>query len=153
MEQSQQMPDEAPLRELYEGFLRSWNRRDAAGMAALCTEDVVMVGFDGSQYDSRAEIEVEIGKIFADHPTPAFVWKLGDVRFLTPETALLRAIAGLVPPGKTDINPALNAVQSLVAVRHDELWRIALFQNTPAQLHQRPDLAEQMNRELREGLR
>jgi len=46
------------------------------------------------------------------------------------------------------LNPALNAVQSLVAERDRDGWRIVLFQNTPAQYHGRPHLVEQHTAEL-----
>ncbi len=71
------------------------------------------------------------------------------VLLLAPGAVLLRAVAGIVPAGATDLNPALNAVQTLVAVRRGDAWRIALFQNTPAQLHGCPDLAESLTQELR----
>jgi uncharacterized protein (TIGR02246 family) len=73
-------------------------------------------------------------------------------QFLTPEVAILRAVAGMVPPGQSDLNPAVNAVQTLVAAKHDGRWRIALFQNTPAQFHGRPELAQQLTEELRQLL-
>lgn len=53
------------------------------------------------------------------------------------------------PPGKTDINAAVNAIQTLAAKRHDGEWRIASLQNTPAQFHGRPELVEQLTEELR----
>jgi uncharacterized protein (TIGR02246 family) len=74
------------------------------------------------------------------------------VRFLTPEVAVLRAVSGLVPPGQPDLNPAANAVQALIAVRQEDQWRIALYQNTPAQFHGRPELAQQLTDELRKLL-
>jgi hypothetical protein len=52
-----------------------------------------------------------------------------------------------------DINPAVNAVQSLLAVKQDGRWRIALLQNTPAAFHGRPDLSDQLTAELRAELR
>ena len=91
-------------------------------------------------------------QIFADHPTAAYVGKVREVRFLAPEVALLRAVAGMVPPGRSDLNPAVNTVQSLVAAKQDGRWRIALYQNTPAQFHGRPDLAEELTEELRQLL-
>jgi len=54
-----------------------------------------------------------------------------------------------VPPGQTDLNPAVNAIQTLVTVRQDGQWRITLLQNTPAQFHGRPDLAQQLTDGLR----
>ena len=35
----------------------------------------------------------------------------------------------MVPPGQSDINPAVNAIQTLVAVKQAGEWRITLFQN------------------------
>ena len=46
----------------------------------------------------------------------------------------------------------VNAHQTLVAVKHDGLWRIQLFQNTPAQFHGRPELVQHMTEELRQVL-
>jgi hypothetical protein len=55
----------------------------------------------------------------------------------------------MVPPGGSDINPAVNSIQSLVAVRDAERWRVVLLQTTPAAFHGRPDLAEALTAELR----
>jgi hypothetical protein len=66
---------------------------------------------------------------------------------------LLRSNAGLIPAGKDDIDPALNAIHSMVAVRKSDAWRIALFQNTPAAFHMRPELGKQLTDELRAKLR
>jgi hypothetical protein len=39
-----------------------------------------------------------------------------------------------------------------VAARHGGRWLIALFQNTPAQFHGRPELAQQLTEDLRQLL-
>ncbi|HEY7975098.1 MAG TPA: DUF4440 domain-containing protein, partial [Ktedonobacterales bacterium] len=52
----------------------------------------------------------------------------------------------------TTINPTLNAIQTLIVCQRDGVWRIALFQNTPAQFHGRPDLVAQMTDELQQLL-
>ncbi len=74
------------------------------------------------------------------------------MRFLTPAVAVLRAVAGLIPPGQTDLNPALNAVQTLVAAAQDGHWRIELYQNTPAALHGQPEQSAALTAELRQLL-
>jgi len=61
---------------------------------------------------------------------------------------ILRAIAGLVPPGQSVIKAEANSHQTVVAEMQDGQWRIVLFQNTPAQFHGRPGLVEDMTREL-----
>jgi hypothetical protein len=73
-----------------------------------------------------------------------------EVRLLGPGTALLRAVAGMVPPGQTRVNPAVNAVQSLVGQQDGVRWRIALFQNTPAAFHGRPDAVTALTAELQQ---
>jgi len=150
--QSFQAPNEIEVRALYSHLLDAWNKRNAAEFAALFDEDGNQVGFDGSQVNGRTEIQSHLSGIFADHMTAAYVGKVREVRFLSPEVAVLRAVVGMIPHGKTDINPATNAIQSLVAVKREGQWRIALFQNTPAQFHGRPELAEQLTEELRKLL-
>jgi len=145
--------DGAKVRLLYQTLLEAWNDKDAHEMAELFSENGNVTGFDGSQMDGRKQIESVIGQIFADHPTPVYVAAVRGVRFLAPGVALLRAVAGMVPRGHSDINPALNAVQSLIATKEQDRWRIALFQNTPAALHGRAELSEQLTAELRQALR
>ena len=112
-----------------------------------------MVGFDGSPVDGRTEIEAHFEAVFGSHETAAYVAKVHEVRRLSDDVALLRAAVGMVPPGDSDINPDVNAIQSLVAVREGEHWRVALFHNTPAAFHGRPEAAEQLTEELRAVLR
>ncbi len=142
-------PEGAEVAALYQNLLDAWNRRDAGAFAALFEDQGQVVGFDGSQMHGRDEISRELTRIFADHVTGAYVGLVQAVRLLGPTAALLHAVAGLVPPGQTDLNPATNAIQSLVAVRDVSQWRLAHYTNTPAQFHGRPDLAEQLTQELR----
>ena len=142
-------PDEIEVYALYARMLDSWNRRSAADIAALFEPGGNVVGFDGSPLNGQAEIESTLRQIFDSQPTPPYVGKVREVRFLNPEVALLRAVVGMVAPGQSDINPALNALQTLVAVKRGGKWRIALFQNTPAQFHGRPEMVREMTEELR----
>jgi uncharacterized protein (TIGR02246 family) len=144
--------DEQAVRGLYRRLLDGWNARDAEAMAAPFAEDCQVIGFDGSQMFGRAEMAATMAAIFADHLTAEYVALVRGVRFLTPDVAILRADTGLLPRGQSDLNPSLNARQTVVAVRRDDVWRIALFQNTPAQLHGQPDLAAQLTEELRAEL-
>jgi uncharacterized protein (TIGR02246 family) len=141
--------DEGPVRALHEQLLAAWNGRDAAGFADLFTREGYVVGFDGSQMEGREQIATEIGAVFADHVTATYVAKIEGLRFLTPDVAVLRAAVGMIPPGQAELNPAANALQTLVATRSDNGWRIAVFQNTPAQFHGRPELVARMTDELR----
>jgi uncharacterized protein (TIGR02246 family) len=141
--------DEGAVRALYSQLLAGWNARDAASFAALFTDDAEVIGFDGSQMTGRGGIETTLHGIFSDHETGAYVGIVRSVRILSPEVAMLRAVSGVVPAGQTNLNPALNAQQTLIAIKRDGVWRIALYQNTPAQFHGRPDLAQRLTEELR----
>lgn len=145
--------DEAAIRELYHRVLASWNARDAEAFAAPFAEDGDAIGFDGSRHAGREDIATTIGGIFAHHPTGRYVGAVRRVRFIAPGAAILHAVAGIVPVGQADIKPELNAVQTMVVVKATEGWRIALYQNTPAHYHGRPELAEALTAELRQLLK
>jgi uncharacterized protein (TIGR02246 family) len=91
--------------------------------------------------------------IFADHPTAAYVTKVREIRMLGRDVGLLRAVAGMIPPGSDDINPALNTIHTLVAVQNADGWRAALFQSTPAAWHGRPQDSAALTEELRDVMR
>ena len=141
----------AAVQHLYAELLTAWNNRDARRYAALFAEDGSLVGFDGSQVGAP-EVEGHLAPIFADHPTASYVWKVQEVRPLSSNVVLLRARVGMVPPGQAEPNPAVNAVQSLVVVQQDGMWRIALLHNTPAQYHGRPELADEHTAEMRDAM-
>jgi uncharacterized protein (TIGR02246 family) len=145
-----------PVRRLYERILVAWNQQDVAAMAARFEEEGNIVGFDGSQANSRAAIENHLRPIFADHPTASYVAIVREIRMLGRHVGLLRAVVGMIPPGSDDINPALNTIHTLVAVEHADAWQTALFQSTPAAWHGRPqdvaDLAEELRDVMNRGL-
>ena len=141
-----------PIYDLYRQLLDAWNNQNAHAFAATFTQDGSSVGYDGSPMNGLAEIEMTLSNIFAHHKTAAYIALVREIRFLSPQTAILRAVVGMIPPGQTDINPERNAMQSLVAAYANNHWRIALFQNTPARFDGRPELAEALTQELRQHL-
>ncbi|WP_203247139.1 SgcJ/EcaC family oxidoreductase [Sporosarcina beigongshangi] len=145
-------PQVNEIKALYQSLIQAWNNRQAQEMADQFTMQGELIGFDGSQVIGRDNIFAHVYPIFADHPTPPFISVVKDVRLFTTEVVRLRAIVGMIPPGTTELNPQLNAHQTLIAVKENDVWRIELFQNTPAQFHGRPDLVEQMTKELSEAV-
>jgi uncharacterized protein (TIGR02246 family) len=141
--------DEIAVRTLYREILDGWNERSADAFAIPFAEASEVIGFDGSQMIGRAAIAPTLERIFAEHVTAPYVSIVRSVCLVTPEVAILRAIVGMVPPGQSEINPAVNAHQTLVAAKRDGMWRVVLFQTTPAQFHGRPDLVQGMTEELR----
>jgi uncharacterized protein (TIGR02246 family) len=129
--------------------LDCWNARDARQYADLFTEGATVIGFDGTTMVGRQQIFGEIDQIFRSHPTARYVRIVREIRELADGVVSLRADVGMIPPGQSTIKPEVNAVQVLVAVGStDQEWRIALFQNTPAAFHGRPDLARDLTAEL-----
>jgi uncharacterized protein (TIGR02246 family) len=130
-------------------LLDAWNRRDSSAWAALFAPNGGQVGFDGSAANGRAEIEGELRPIFADHPTARFVGKVREVRSIGRDAALLRAVAGMIPPGKDHLMPERNTIQTLVASRRQSGdWQIEMFHNTPAAFHGRPEEVRRLTAEL-----
>jgi uncharacterized protein (TIGR02246 family) len=143
---------EQAVRDLYETLIGAWNGQDAAGMAGCFAKTGNIIGFDGSQMTGPKEIEATVSMIFSHHRTGRYYPIVREVRQLGSDVALLRADVGMVPAGQDDINPDLNAVQSLVACNKDECWQIELFQNTPTALHGQAEIRETLTAELRDLL-
>ena len=144
--------NEHAVRDLYGALIGAWNTQDAAGMAGCFAETGQIIGFDGSQMTGPNEIESTVSAIFSHHKTGLYYPIVREVRQLSSEVALLRADVGMVPAGQDDINPDLNAVQSMVARNQGGSWRIELFQNTPSALHGQTELRETLTAELRDLL-
>jgi uncharacterized protein (TIGR02246 family) len=136
------------LISLYEALIKSWNNRDAKGMAGLYANGGSQIGFDGSQISGPADIEKHLAPIFRDHPTASFVFIVKEVKLLGEAVGLVRAIAGMVSRDGTGINPSFNAVQTMLARKQRSLWKVELFQNTPARLDGRPEEVAAMTRDL-----
>jgi uncharacterized protein (TIGR02246 family) len=152
MADSSQNPESRDVLAVYHALLDAWNRQDAAGMAAVLTSDALIVGFDGSEMVGPEEVETTIRGIFAHHQTASYVSIVRSLRFAGPDVALIHAVAGMTPPGTTEVNPAVNAIQTVVVSRHDGKWLIEQYQNTPAAFHGRPELAEALTRELQDAV-
>jgi uncharacterized protein (TIGR02246 family) len=133
---------------VYTRLLEAWNDRNAQAFAALFAEDGVAIGFDGSEMRGRAAMLAELTRIFESHQTATYVAIVRDVRELG-GAAVVRALAGMVPRGKKELNPATNALQTAVlASKPGSGFEIVLFQNTPTALHEAAALREQYAAEL-----
>ena len=59
-----------------------------------------------------------------------FVGKVKDLRFLSPDVAVMHAVGSTVMLGKSEPSPERDSIETLVAVREGGGWRLAAFQNT-----------------------
>jgi uncharacterized protein (TIGR02246 family) len=136
------------VRELYRQLIEGWNERSAEGMARPIAEVGLVVGFDGTRMTGPAQVEEAMSAVFADHRPARYVTRVESVTALDQDVAILEALVGMVPPGEDEVIADRNAIQTVVAQRTQDGWKVVLFQNTPVRLDGRPEEAERLTREL-----
>lgn len=141
--------DSKLVENLYNTMIESWNQQNSDNMSGCFYDNGNMIGFDGSQVRGRTEIAEHLKHIFMHHKTASYITIIRSIRFLANDVCILESVVGMIPPGKDDINPAVNAVQTIVARKQDNVWLIEQLQNTPAAYHGRPELVEKLSDELR----
>jgi len=111
--------------------MEGWNRGGGEDFAAVFTEDGDLVAYDGTHLAGRGEIAPFHQELFDRWMKGTrLVGRVKDVRFLSPDIALMHAVGSTVMRGKTEPSPERDSIQTLVAVRHDGEWRLAAFRNT-----------------------
>jgi uncharacterized protein (TIGR02246 family) len=124
--------DEAAVRALYQQLMDGWNQGSGDAFAAVFTEDGDLVAFDGTHFKGRQEIAPFHQQLFDKWLKGSrLVGQVKDVRFLSPDIALMHAVGGTVMRGKSEPSPERDSIQTLLATRQeDDQWRLAAFQNT-----------------------
>jgi uncharacterized protein (TIGR02246 family) len=123
--------DEAAVRGLFQQLIDGWNRGSGADFAAAFTEDGDLVAFDGTRFKGRKEIATFHQQLFDKWMKGThLVGQVQDVRFLSPDVALVHAVGSTIMKGKHEPSPERDSIQTLVATRQDGEWRLAAFQNT-----------------------
>ena len=123
--------DEAAVRALYRELMDGWNLGSGDAFASVFTEDGDLVAFDGTHFKGREEIAPFHQKLFDKWMKGTrLVGRVKDLRFLSPDVALMHAVGSTVMLGKSEPSPERDSIQTLVAVREGGEWRLAAFQNT-----------------------
>jgi uncharacterized protein (TIGR02246 family) len=125
--------DEAAVRALYQQLMDGWNQGSGDAFAAVFTEDGDLVAFDGTHFKGRQEIAPFHQHLFDNKwlKGSRLVGQVKDVRFLSPDIALMHAVGGTVMRGKSEPVPERDSIQTLLATRQEgDQWRLAAFQNT-----------------------
>ncbi|MGB3473455.1 MAG: SgcJ/EcaC family oxidoreductase [Mycobacterium sp.] len=118
--------DEAAIRELLAQQVAGWNSGDPAAYAAVFTPDADYVTFLGARHQGREAIATSYGPLFAKLLRGSRLeLEVCGLRFVTPDVALIHCYAVVTKkaPGRTRINTS-------VAVRTGDGWRLASSQNT-----------------------
>jgi uncharacterized protein (TIGR02246 family) len=137
--------DDAAVRDVYRRLMDAWNQNSGAAYAAVFANDGDLVGFDGQHFKGRDEIAQFHQRLFDKWlKGTRLVGKVEDVRFMSPDVALMHAVGGTVMRGKSEPSPGRDSIQTLVATRQEGEWHLAAFQNTrirPMSENARPFLA------------
>jgi uncharacterized protein (TIGR02246 family) len=133
MPASAQTSDETEIRAVATRQGDTWSRHDAAGYAALFTEDCNVVNVLGWWWKGRSELESKLTAAFA------FVFRESQltitdvqVHFLKPDVAVAHAhwtMTGARNPASGASEPSAG-IQTLVFTKTSGHWLIAEFQNT-----------------------
>ncbi len=127
--------DEAAVRDLYQQLMDGWNRGNGDVFAAVFAEDGDLVAFDGTHFKGREEIAPFHQQLFDKWMKGTrLVGQVKNVRFLSPDVAVMHAVGGTVMHGKTECSPERDSIQTLVATRQGGEWCLAAFQNTRVRL-------------------
>jgi uncharacterized protein (TIGR02246 family) len=127
--------DEAAIRDLIARQINSWNSGDPAAYAHTYTPDGDCVSFVGGHHRGRAAIAASgeapsAGTLFVKLLRGAQLdVEITDLRFLTPDVAVVHARGGLAKPGRRP-NRRTRRTNTSVAVRTDDGWLLAATHNT-----------------------
>ncbi len=123
--------DEEAVRALYRRLMDGWNRGSGDAFAAAFTEEGDLVAFDGTYFRGRKEIAPFHQQLIEKWLKGSrLVGEIKDVRFLSPDVALMHAVGSTVMRGESEPSPERDSIQTLIATRDDGQWRLAAFQNT-----------------------
>jgi uncharacterized protein (TIGR02246 family) len=123
--------DHAAVRGLYHELIEGWNEGSGARFAAVFTDDGDLVAFDGTHLGGRSVIEAFQQELFDKWVKGTrLTGTIEQVRFLDADTAVMLATGGTIMRRKTKPARARDSIQTLVAVRTPDGWRLTAFQNT-----------------------
>lgn len=111
---------EEAVRALYKELMDGWNRGSGDAFAAVFTEDGDLIAFDGTHFKGRKEIAPFHQELFEKWlKGTRLVGKVNDVRFLSPDVALMHAVGSTAMRGMTEPSPERDSIQTPVAVREE----------------------------------
>jgi uncharacterized protein (TIGR02246 family) len=123
--------EEEAVRDLFRRLLDDWGRGDGNAYGSRFTEEADYVAFDGSRTTGRRAIAASHQQLFDKYLRGTrLTGRIGSVRFLGPDIALVHAAGGTVMRGKTRPSPERDSIQTLIAVRHEDEWRFAAYHNS-----------------------
>jgi uncharacterized protein (TIGR02246 family) len=123
--------DEAAVRDLYQQLMDGWNQGSGAAFASVFMENGDLIGFDGTHLKGREEISSLHQELFDKWlEGTQLVGQIENMAFPAPDVAVVHAVGGTIPSGKSTPVPERDSIQTLVATKRDGKWHFMAFQNT-----------------------
>jgi len=123
--------DDLLVRAIPQQIVDGWNRGDGHAVASVYAEDGVLVAGHGVVTRGRAQIASYHEALFANAiKGTRLTATVISIRFLDETTAILQTEGGILWPGESTLARGNRGIQSFVAVKQDNKWRVVLFQNT-----------------------
>lgn len=120
--------DEDAIRALVDRQVKGWDAGDPDAYASVFTADADYVTFLGSHHRGRDAIAASYAPLFKKFLKGSRLdVEITQLRFLTPDTALIHAKAAVA---KGNRRPRAYRVNTTVAVRTEDGWRFTSSQNT-----------------------
>jgi len=121
--------DVAAVRTLLQQCSDAWG--DADGYARAFTEDADYIAFDGTHAKGRHAIAESHRTLFERFLKGSRLFgETPAIRFLAPDVALIHSKGAVLRAGQQRPSRRRMSVQTVVAVKQANGWRLAAFQNT-----------------------
>jgi uncharacterized protein (TIGR02246 family) len=134
MEPDQHDADTSAVQDLFRAVLEGWNTGSGERFAAPFTDPCDFIAFDGTHLTSREQIATVHQELFDKWLRGTRLTGDPQVRFLTPDVALIVARGDTIMRGKSKPAAERASIQTLTAVRTADGWRFVSFQNTRVRL-------------------
>ena len=122
-------PDLIALRSLIDRMRDTWAAGDANGYAGCFSQDSDYVTYNGVHLHGREENAELHAALFRSVLKGTRLWvRIESLAFLSPNVALIHTAGAGAKRGK-ESSPRRKSIQTLVAVKQDQQWRIRSFQN------------------------
>jgi uncharacterized protein (TIGR02246 family) len=123
--------DQAAVAGLTQRLVVAWSHHDADAFADLFVDDGTMI-LPGVLRTGRAEIRDYMAQAFEnEYQGSQVTGQPLDLRFLTPDVAVLLTEGGVLAPGDTEVTGDRAIRATWLAVKRNGQWQLANYQNSP----------------------